>query len=174
MVTTHVVNSRTPCNIPLTTATWSGSAPIWHPAGIMASLSDLHLSWYGMCKSIPQENWAPDNLTQWDNCFTTRASCRNETEMKREEGDKKRNRRWAERGISWILTSCQPHNCQIVDISAHVWTAHKGVLQKRLEDWSLLNHPSKPPDDPIGQGTELNWTAAGSHLMMNHTFKTCL
>ena len=43
---------------------------------------------------------------------------------------------------------------QRVDIPAHARTAHRGILQKRLE--SLLNRPSSHPDDQIGQGTELN------------------
>ena len=46
---------------------------------------------------------------------------------------------------------------QRVDISAYARTAHKGFMQKRLEkdDRSLLNCPSCPPDDKIGQKTEL-------------------
>ena len=44
---------------------------------------------------------------------------------------------------------------QKVDISARARAAHKGLLQKRLEE-ALLNRPSCRPDDPIGQGIELN------------------
>ena len=47
---------------------------------------------------------------------------------------------------------------QRVDIPAHARTAHKGFPQKRLEKGSLLHCPSCPPDDPVGQGTKLNWT----------------
>ena len=43
-----------------------------------------------------------------------------------------------------------------VDSPAHARTTHRGLPQKRLEKRSLLNHPSCPPDEPIGQGTELN------------------
>ena len=39
------------------------------------------------------------------------------------------------------------------DIPAHARTAQKGLLQERLEQ-----DPSRLPDDPIGQGTELNGT----------------
>ena len=45
---------------------------------------------------------------------------------------------------------------QRVEILAHSRTAHKGLLQKRLEEGSQLNRPSCPPDDLIGQETELN------------------
>ena len=65
---------------------------------------------------------------------------------------------------------------QRVDIPAHAGTAHKGLLQKRLEEKSLLNRPSCPPDDLIGQGTELNGTTAKGYLRpintaSNHIFK---
>ena len=48
---------------------------------------------------------------------------------------------------------------QKVDISAHTRIAHKGLLQKKTGRGSLLNRPSCPLDDRIGQGTELNWTS---------------
>ena len=44
-----------------------------------------------------------------------------------------------------------------VDIPAHARTAHKGLLQKRTGKGSLLNRPTCPPNDSIGQGPELNW-----------------
>ena len=46
---------------------------------------------------------------------------------------------------------------QRVDISAHARTVDKGLLpKKKTGRESLLNLPSCPPDDQIGQGTELN------------------
>ena len=47
---------------------------------------------------------------------------------------------------------------QRVDIPAHVRTAHNDLLQKRSERGSLLDCPPCLPDDPIGRGTELNYT----------------
>ena len=47
-----------------------------------------------------------------------------------------------------------------VDIPAHAKTAHKGFQQKKKNGReSVLNRPLGPPDDPIGQRTELNSTA---------------
>ena len=46
---------------------------------------------------------------------------------------------------------------QRVDIQAHARIAHKGLLQKRPKKdlcWIVLH----VPDNPIDQGTELNWT----------------
>ena len=40
---------------------------------------------------------------------------------------------------------------QRVDIPALARTAHKDLLEKRLEDYRL-NWPSCPLDDPLGQG----------------------
>ena len=49
---------------------------------------------------------------------------------------------------------------QRVDIFAFARTAHKGLLQKRLEEDLCLIVPHAPPPpphgDPISQGTELN------------------
>ena len=49
---------------------------------------------------------------------------------------------------------------QRVDISAHARTAHKGLLQKRLEKdlFEIVLHATSPPPpyDRIGKGTELN------------------
>ena len=42
---------------------------------------------------------------------------------------------------------------QRMDIPAQARIAHNGLLHKR---GPLLNCPSCPPDDPVGQGTELN------------------
>ena len=50
-----------------------------------------------------------------------------------------------------------------MDIPAKARTAHKGLLQKTLEE-ALLNGPSCPPDDPIGQGTPLNVELIDSDL----------
>ena len=55
---------------------------------------------------------------------------------------------------------------QIADIPAHARSAHKGPLQKRLEEdlrWIM----SYPCDDPIGQGTELKWTDYGINSRIN-------
>ena len=46
---------------------------------------------------------------------------------------------------------------QRVDIPGHARTAPKGLLQKRLEEDLCWIVPHDPPDDPIGQGTELTW-----------------
>ena len=43
---------------------------------------------------------------------------------------------------------------QRVDIPVHARNAHKGLLQKRLEE-DLRVIPHAPHDDPIGQGSEL-------------------
>ena len=45
-----------------------------------------------------------------------------------------------------------------MDIPAHARTVHKGLLHKKTGRGSLLNRPSCPPDNSIGQGTELNRT----------------
>ena len=46
-----------------------------------------------------------------------------------------------------------------VDIPAHTRTAHNGLPQKRFDGiGSLPNHSWCSPNDPVGQGTELNWT----------------
>ena len=45
---------------------------------------------------------------------------------------------------------------QKADIPAYARTAHKGLLQKRLEEDLCWIVPHVPPDDPISQGTELN------------------
>ena len=58
-----------------------------------------------------------------------------------------------------------------VDILAHSRTARNGLIQKRLEKGSLLNHPSCLPYDPISQGTELKWTEAlRSHLELDWAY----
>ena len=44
---------------------------------------------------------------------------------------------------------------QRVDILSHAAAAHNGLSQK-TEKVFLLNRPSCPPDDPIGQETKLN------------------
>ena len=57
---------------------------------------------------------------------------------------------------------------QKVDISAHTRIAHKGLLQKKTGRGSLLNRPSCSPDEPIGQGTELNFTALNKAPSIAH------
>ena len=49
----------------------------------------------------------------------------------------------------WAAEEMLDGQNQRLDIPALARTAHKGLLQKRLP-------PSCPPDDSIGQGTELN------------------
>ena len=61
----------------------------------------------------------------------------------------------------WSAEEMLGGNLQRVDISAHARTAHNGVPPppthtQKLEGGSVLNRPSCPPDDPIGQVTELN------------------
>ena len=52
--------------------------------------------------------------------------------------------------FGWLVNcSYMDGQHQRVDIYAHARTAHKGR-------GSPLSHPSCPPDDPIGQGTELS------------------
>ena len=46
---------------------------------------------------------------------------------------------------------------QRVDISPHAWSAHKGLLQKRLQEGHCRIVSHVPLDDPTSQGTELNW-----------------
>ena len=55
-----------------------------------------------------------------------------------------------------IFVKCNGQH-QRVDIPARARIAHKDLLQKKTGRGSLLNRPSCPPDDPIGQGTEPKW-----------------
>ena len=50
--------------------------------------------------------------------------------------------------MPWSAEEMLDGQYQRVDVPAHARTAHKGLLQKRLD-------PSCPHNDPIGQGTEL-------------------
>ena len=60
---------------------------------------------------------------------------------------------------------------QRVDIPACARTAYEGLLQKTRRG-SMLNRPSWPPNDPIGQGTELNWDIFLVQLYINvHNFE---
>ena len=61
---------------------------------------------------------------------------------------------------------------QRVDIPTHARTAHKRLLQKRLKEDLLLNLPSCFPDDPIGQGTELNSICLIYRKKTNHSGST--
>ena len=58
----------------------------------------------------------------------------------------------------WLTEAMLDGQRQREDIPATDRTAHKGLLLKKAGRGSLPNHPSCPRDDPIGQGTELNWT----------------
>ena len=64
--------------------------------------------------------------------------------------------RWA---MPWLAEEMLDRQHQRGDIPAHARPAHSGFLQKWLEE-NLLNRLSCPPDDPVGQGNELNWVAA--------------
>ena len=48
-------------------------------------------------------------------------------------------------------TSKSGHSCQCQNCSQRSTAEKTGM-------WSLLYRPSCPPDDPVGQGAELNWT----------------
>ena len=63
---------------------------------------------------------------------------------------------WA---VPWLAEGMLDGQHQSVDIPAHARTAHKGLLRKR---GSWLNRPSCPRNDPISQGTELNWCSCNS------------
>ena len=72
----------------------------------------------------------------------------------------------------WSAEEMLGGNLQRVDISAHARTAHNGVPPppthtQKLEGGSVLNRPSCPPDDPIGQVTELNWTSCFFFLLLS-------
>ena len=56
----------------------------------------------------------------------------------------------------WSAEEMQYGQHQRQDIPAQVRTAHKGLLQRRLEEVSTESFLMSPPDDPIDQGTELN------------------
>ena len=57
----------------------------------------------------------------------------------------------------WSAEEMLDGQYQGVDISALAGTAHKGFLQKRLEEDLGWIVPHVPHDDLIGQRTELNW-----------------
>ena len=59
---------------------------------------------------------------------------------------------WRDEGWHWSAEEMLDGQHQRVEIPALARTAHKSLLQKRLE-W---------PNDPIDQGTELNWTVLGN------------
>ena len=59
---------------------------------------------------------------------------------------------WA---MPWSAQEMLDGQHQTVDIRSQERTAHKGFLQKRLEEDLFPPHP--PPDDQIDQETELNW-----------------
>ena len=56
----------------------------------------------------------------------------------------------------WSAEEVLDEQRQRVDVPAHARTPHNGFLQEGLEE-NLLNCLSCPPNDPNGQGTELNW-----------------
>ena len=53
---------------------------------------------------------------------------------------------------------------QRVSVPVHARTAHKWPPAEKARGGSLLNGPSCPSDDPIGQVAELNCSAAGHCL----------
>ena len=61
---------------------------------------------------------------------------------------------------------------QRVDIPAHARAAHSGLLQKCFEEDFCLIVPHVPPDDPIGQGSELNWNELNSRTGLSQEHLT--
>ena len=79
---------------------------------------------------------------------------------------------WA---MPWLAEKMMDGQHQRVDIPTHVRTAHKGLLQKKKEKKKtgkefLLDHPSCPPDNPIGQRTELNWTESPNNWGLKYIY----
>ena len=68
------------------------------------------------------------------------------------------------RAMPWSADEMLNGQHQRVDIFAHVRTVHKGLLQKKRRRGSLLNRPSYPPDDPIGQWAEVNCDGEGGGI----------
>ena len=58
--------------------------------------------------------------------------------------------------MPWLADKILDGQHQRVDISAHTGAAHKGLLQKRLEEDPRRLVPCVPPGNTISQGTELN------------------
>ena len=58
----------------------------------------------------------------------------------------------------WSAEDIEDSQHQRVDIPAHARTAHKGLVQKSLEEDLCWIVHRVPHDDPTSQGTELNWT----------------
>ena len=63
---------------------------------------------------------------------------------------------FAECATPWSAEGMLDGQHQRVDVTTHARTVRKGLPQKKTGRGSLLKRPSCPPDDPIGQGTELN------------------
>ena len=57
--------------------------------------------------------------------------------------------------VPWTAEEMLDGQLQRVDLSANARTSHKGFLLKTGRR-SLLNRPSCPPNNPIGERTELN------------------
>ena len=73
--------------------------------------------------------------------------------------------RWA---TPWSAEEMLDGKHQRADVFAHARTADNGLLQKKTGRGSLLNRPSCSPDEPIGQGTELNFTALNKAPSIAH------
>ena len=63
---------------------------------------------------------------------------------------------FAECATPWSAEGMLDGQHQRVDVTTNARTVRKGLLQKKTGRGSLLNRPSCLPDDPIGQGIELN------------------
>ena len=72
----------------------------------------------------------------------------------------------------WV-TPCRQRKCYMDNVKewtspAHARTARRASAEKTGRG-SLRNRPSRPPDDPTGQGTELNWTELKHYRLTVHT-----
>ena len=61
---------------------------------------------------------------------------------------------WA---MQWSAEEMLDGQHQKVDIPAYARSAHKGLLQKRLEENLFWIVPNVPPNNSVAQGPELNW-----------------
>ena len=57
--------------------------------------------------------------------------------------------------MSWSAEEMLEGQHQRVAIAARARTARQGLLQKKTGRGCLLNRPSRLPEDPLRQGTEL-------------------
>ena len=58
--------------------------------------------------------------------------------------------------MPWTAEEMLDGHNQRVDIPADARTCSQGPPAEKTGRGSLLNRPLSPPDDPVGQGTELN------------------